>query len=222
MVDPVVAADGYIYERTAITRHLTRVGPRSPITKAPLAHTQLLPCNSLRNTGSGSGGPTGGARGVPGYPHGAPLHGAPLHSHSIVGGGFVHHHAAASQHHYMRMSSDPGEDHDHHPHHVANAAATHDWNRMRPSSLPAWDGSMLTTVHMGGREFDPVLHAQSNTDASMPSMHSISSASSRERQGGTPQGPPQHTPAVAAPDHLANLADDLDRLSVELGCVCFW
>lgn len=191
MVDPVVAADGYIYERTAIAHHLTTVGPRSPITKAPLAHTQLLPCNSLRSAASG----VTMSRGMihPGPPQ------PPLTSHTTVGsfGGPV-------QHHYMRTSSDPGD----HPH-----GGGGDWGRMRPSSMTAWDGGMLTAMHM----YDPMLAAQSNTDASMPSMHSISSASSRERPGGTPQGPSEKRGPVGLPDPLATLADDLDRLSVEIG-----
>lgn len=51
MVDPVMAADGFVYERSAIARHLTTVGPRSPLTNAPLAHLSLLPCHTLRGAG---------------------------------------------------------------------------------------------------------------------------------------------------------------------------
>ena len=50
-----MAADGFVYERTAIARHLATVGPTSPLTAAPLPHLQLLPCHKLK--GSGDLGP---------------------------------------------------------------------------------------------------------------------------------------------------------------------
>lgn len=41
-VDPVIAADGYTYERSAIEDWITRKAI-SPMTNKPLAHTTLVP-----------------------------------------------------------------------------------------------------------------------------------------------------------------------------------
>lgn len=49
MVDPVVAADGYSYERDAIARWLEKRAS-SPATGASLAHTGLTPNHALRGT----------------------------------------------------------------------------------------------------------------------------------------------------------------------------
>jgi hypothetical protein len=48
MRDPVVAADGNTYERAAIAAVLAGDDPRSPLTRAPLAHGVLVPNNELR------------------------------------------------------------------------------------------------------------------------------------------------------------------------------
>lgn len=42
MVDPVIAADGHTYERSALEAWLQH-NHTSPVTKAPLRHTRLLP-----------------------------------------------------------------------------------------------------------------------------------------------------------------------------------
>ena len=42
MIDPVVAADGHTYERTAIARWLC-TSNRSPLTGGILAHSELVP-----------------------------------------------------------------------------------------------------------------------------------------------------------------------------------
>ena len=42
MVDPVIAADGHTYERTAITEWLKRQHT-SPVTQVPLPHPRLVP-----------------------------------------------------------------------------------------------------------------------------------------------------------------------------------
>jgi hypothetical protein len=47
-IDPVVAADGSSYERTAIEDWLARGNTTSPMTNSPLAHTQLTPNRTLR------------------------------------------------------------------------------------------------------------------------------------------------------------------------------
>ncbi|KAI3436433.1 hypothetical protein D9Q98_005850 [Chlorella vulgaris] len=48
-VDPVVAADGNIYERHAIEGWLYRDGNNaSPLTNEPLAHKMLMPCGTMR------------------------------------------------------------------------------------------------------------------------------------------------------------------------------
>ena len=46
--DPVVAADGFTYERRAIERHLQTVRARSPKTNLRLAQKTLFPNTSLR------------------------------------------------------------------------------------------------------------------------------------------------------------------------------
>ena len=43
MDDPVVAADGFTYERASIQEWLDRGNERSPMTNKPLAHQQLTP-----------------------------------------------------------------------------------------------------------------------------------------------------------------------------------
>ena len=43
MRDPVVAADGHTYERRFIEGWLQERGPVSPVTRAPLAHSNLAP-----------------------------------------------------------------------------------------------------------------------------------------------------------------------------------
>lgn len=47
MRDPVVAADGYSYERTAINRWLESGKETSPMTNEPLEHTMVLPNRTL-------------------------------------------------------------------------------------------------------------------------------------------------------------------------------
>ena len=49
MEDPVVAADGYSYERSAIAEWLRRGGKNSPVTGAKLAHTKLVPNHRLKS-----------------------------------------------------------------------------------------------------------------------------------------------------------------------------
>ncbi|KAL1426440.1 hypothetical protein MTO96_003440 [Rhipicephalus appendiculatus] len=48
MRDPVVAADGYSYERTAIIRWLESGKDTSPMTNEPLEHTMVLPNRTLQ------------------------------------------------------------------------------------------------------------------------------------------------------------------------------
>ena len=48
MVDPVVAADGFSYERAAIERWLADGERASPVTREPLATLALLPNTTLR------------------------------------------------------------------------------------------------------------------------------------------------------------------------------
>jgi hypothetical protein len=43
MRDPVLAADGHTYERATVERCFSLHGPVSPLTGAPLSHTQLIP-----------------------------------------------------------------------------------------------------------------------------------------------------------------------------------
>ncbi len=42
MVDPVIAADGHTYERSAVEQHLMNYTV-SPVTGVPLTHTRLVP-----------------------------------------------------------------------------------------------------------------------------------------------------------------------------------
>jgi hypothetical protein len=49
MQDPVVAADGYTYERSMIAAWLARGNPRSPLTNEPMESTALFPNHSLRS-----------------------------------------------------------------------------------------------------------------------------------------------------------------------------
>lgn len=49
MQDPVVAGDGWCYERSAIDAWLRRGGGRSPMTRAPLASAALVPNHPLRS-----------------------------------------------------------------------------------------------------------------------------------------------------------------------------
>ena len=42
MVDPVIAADGHTYERSAIQQWL-QTKSTSPVTRLPLAHLRLVP-----------------------------------------------------------------------------------------------------------------------------------------------------------------------------------
>ena len=51
MIDPVVSADGYTYERGAIEQWLSSGHDTSPVTKLRLAHTQLTPNHTLRSAG---------------------------------------------------------------------------------------------------------------------------------------------------------------------------
>merc|ERR1711898_58181 len=48
MKDPVIAADGFSYERSAITKWLT-TNNNSPMTGLPLAHSQLIPNQTLKS-----------------------------------------------------------------------------------------------------------------------------------------------------------------------------
>jgi len=48
MEEPVVAADGYMYEKDAIEEWLTR-SPTSPLTNMPMPHTHLTPNHALRS-----------------------------------------------------------------------------------------------------------------------------------------------------------------------------
>ncbi|CAK0819269.1 unnamed protein product, partial [Prorocentrum cordatum] len=47
MTDPVVSADGYTYERAAISRWF-RASTKSPVTGQTLPHTDLVPNQSVR------------------------------------------------------------------------------------------------------------------------------------------------------------------------------
>ena len=49
MSDPVMAADGFSYERATISSWITQGKKTSPMTNAPLAHTNLTPNRSLKN-----------------------------------------------------------------------------------------------------------------------------------------------------------------------------
>ena len=46
--DPVVAADGNTYERSAIEAMLAPGTQRSPLTNEPLANTSLTPCRQIK------------------------------------------------------------------------------------------------------------------------------------------------------------------------------
>jgi len=46
--DPVVAADGYTYERNAVLLHFTHIGLVSPVTKMELPSANLIPNNCLQ------------------------------------------------------------------------------------------------------------------------------------------------------------------------------
>ena len=48
MEDPVLAADGHSYERREIVRHFDLGRRTSPMTGAPLPHTQLMPNHALK------------------------------------------------------------------------------------------------------------------------------------------------------------------------------
>ncbi len=50
LIEPVVAADGESYERSAIEAWLAERGAISPATGVPLLHTQLVPNHALRST----------------------------------------------------------------------------------------------------------------------------------------------------------------------------
>jgi len=50
MEDPVVAADGESYERSACEAGLAHHGAVSPLTGAALEHTTVVPNHALRNT----------------------------------------------------------------------------------------------------------------------------------------------------------------------------
>lgn len=50
MTDPVLALDGYTYERTAIEEHFRLCGPKSPMTNAMLPTDTLTPNRALKNT----------------------------------------------------------------------------------------------------------------------------------------------------------------------------
>ena len=50
LIEPVVAADGESYERSAMEAWLAERGAVSPATGAPLLHTQLVPNHTLRST----------------------------------------------------------------------------------------------------------------------------------------------------------------------------
>ena len=49
MTDPVVAADGYTYDRSAITKWLA-THATSPMTNAKLPHKELTPNHALRSS----------------------------------------------------------------------------------------------------------------------------------------------------------------------------
>ena len=48
MLDPVRAADGYVYERSAIEQWLALGRKRSPMTNTPLSHPYVIPDRELR------------------------------------------------------------------------------------------------------------------------------------------------------------------------------
>ena len=48
LVDPVIAADGHTYERSAIQSHLQHHSS-SPVSREPLAHKRLVPNLVMRN-----------------------------------------------------------------------------------------------------------------------------------------------------------------------------
>lgn len=48
MSDPVLTADGFVYERQAIEGWLASGARTSPMTGAPLAHVRLVPDLALR------------------------------------------------------------------------------------------------------------------------------------------------------------------------------
>ncbi len=51
MTDPVIAADGFTYERAAIEEHFRRIrGPRSPMTNNMLSSSTLIPNRALKDT----------------------------------------------------------------------------------------------------------------------------------------------------------------------------
>ena len=49
MVDPVVAADGHIYERAWIANWFARGNRTSPMTNVVLANTNLIPCHPVKS-----------------------------------------------------------------------------------------------------------------------------------------------------------------------------
>ena len=49
MTDPVLTADGFVYERRAIEGWLASGARTSPMTGAPLAHVLLVPDLALRS-----------------------------------------------------------------------------------------------------------------------------------------------------------------------------
>lgn len=49
MVDPVLLGDGHSYERAAIREWLVAGNMVSPVTRAPLPHTNLVPNYTLRS-----------------------------------------------------------------------------------------------------------------------------------------------------------------------------
>eukprot|EP00955_Chlamydomonas_euryale_P083114 363801-Chlamydomonas_euryale.AAC.12 len=50
MSDPVIAADGYTYDRAAIAMWLQGGHNTSPMSNAPLPHQNLTPNNALRSS----------------------------------------------------------------------------------------------------------------------------------------------------------------------------
>jgi len=56
-LDPVIASDGKLYDREAISEHIRRAGPkplaggvlRSPVTNQPLTSTELIPAHQARS-----------------------------------------------------------------------------------------------------------------------------------------------------------------------------
>ena len=49
MQDPVVAADGHVYDRTSLEKWFAAGKKTSPLTGAPLTHTDLIPCTTLKS-----------------------------------------------------------------------------------------------------------------------------------------------------------------------------